>query len=131
MKNNRFIFPALMVAGLTTALGAPDADIVIEGNYRLRGEIVSFDKDKVVLKHPAVKKEMKLLPAGIKAMYFSGGQAQNMSAKDKLFMANGHRDIIPCTILSVTDNEVQYKDMFGHAHTTMRDQVAGFRLNTL
>ncbi len=131
MKNNRFIFPALMVAGLTTALGAPDADIVIEGNYRLRGENVSFDKDKVVLKHPAVKKEMKLLPAGIKAMYFSGGQAQNMSAKDKLFMANGHRDIIPCTILSVTDNEVQYKDMFGHAHTTKRDQVAGFRLNTL
>ncbi len=131
MKNNRLILPALMLAGLTTALGAPDADIVIDGNYRLRGEIVSFNKDKVVLKHPAVKKDMQLLPTGIKSMYFSGGKAQNMTAKDKLYMANGHRDIIPCTILSVTDSEVQYKDMFGHTHAAKRDQVAGFRLNVL
>ncbi len=133
MKNKTYC--ALLLAlpmiagGLSQA--APQADIFIDGNYRLRGEIVSFTGEKVVLKHHAMKENVHLLPAGIKSIYFYGEKARNISARDKIFLANKNQDIIPCTIMTVTQNEVKYKDMFGQVHTAKRNQVAGFRINTL
>lgn len=46
-------------------------------------------------------------------------------------MATGHRDIIPCNIISITQDKVQYRDMLGNERSIPRDQVAGFRLDTL
>ncbi len=119
----------LMTGGLSQA--APQADIIIDNNFRLRGEILSFTGEKVVLKHHAIKENVHLLPTGISSVYFYGDKNRNITAKDKIFLANKNQDIIPCTIMNVTQNEVKYKDMFGQVHTAKRNQVAGFRINAL
>lgn len=130
--NNRIRLSLLLApACLLTAWANSVIDVVTDNNYRLRGEIISYGKQGIVIKHPAMRQNAVILPSGIRALYFTGTASPDLRARDKIFMAAGHRDIIPCNIISITQDKVQYRDMLGHERSVPRSQVAGFRLNTL
>ena len=130
--NNRIRLSLLLApACLLTAWANSVVDVVTDSNYRLRGEIVSYGKQGIVIKHPAMRQNAVILPSEIRALYFTGTSSPDLRARDKIFMATGHRDIIPCNIISITQDKVQYRDMLGNERSIPRDQVAGFRLDTL
>ena len=130
--NNRIRLSLMLApACLLTAWANSVIDVVTDNNYRLRGEIISYGKQGIVIKHPAMRQNAVILPSGIRALYFTGTASPDLRARDKIFMAAGHRDIIPCNIISITQDKVQYRDILGHERSVPRSQVAGFRLNTL
>ncbi len=130
--NNRIPLSLLLApACLLTAWANSVVDVVTDDNYRLRGEIVSYGKQGIVIKHPSMRQNAVILPSEIRALYFTGTSTPDLHARDKIFMATGHRDIIPCNIISITPDKVQYRDMLGNERSIPRSQVAGFRLNTL
>ncbi len=130
--NNRFLFTLLLApACLLAAWASSVVDVVMDNNYRLRGELVSYGKQGIIIKHPAMRQNAVILPSEIRALYFTGASIPDLRARDKIFMATGHRDIIPCQIISVMRDKVSYRDMLGNEHSIPRSQVAGFRLNTL
>ena len=129
--NNRIRLSLMLApACLLTAWANSVIDVVTDNNYRLRGEIISYGKQGIVIKHPAMRQNAVILPSGIRALYFTGTASPDLRARDKIFMAAGHRDIIPCNIISITQDKVQYRDMLGYERSVPRSQVAGFRLNT-
>ena len=85
----------------------------MEDNYRLRGEIVSFGKQGLVIRHPSVRQNVSILPSEIRAVYFTDTAPPDLRARDKIFISTGHRDIIPCNITSISSDKVKYRDMFG------------------
>lgn len=130
--NNRIRLSLLLApACLLTAWANSVVDVVTDSNYRLRGEIVSYGKQGIVIRHPAMRQNAVILPSEIRALYFTGTSSPDLRARDKIFMATGHRDIIPCNIISITQEKVQYRDMLGNERSIPRSQVAGFRLDTL
>lgn len=130
--NNRTLFSLLLApACLLAARANSVVDVVTDNNYRMRGEIVSYGKQGITIKHPAMRQNAVILPSEIRALYFTGSSIPDIRARDKIFMATGHRDIIPCQIISVTRDKVSYRDMLGSERSIPRSQVAGFRLNTL
>ena len=130
--NNRIRLSLMLApACLLTAWANSVIDVVTDNNYRLRGEIISYGKQGIVIKHPAMRQNAVILPSGIRALYFTGTASPDLRARDKIFMAAGHRDIIPCNIISITQDKVQDRDILGHERSVPRSQVAGFRLNTL
>ncbi|WP_300793073.1 hypothetical protein, partial [uncultured Akkermansia sp.] len=130
--NNRIRLSLMLApACLLGAWANSVIDVVTDNNYRLRGEIVSYGKQGIAIKHPAMRQNAVIIPSEIRALYFTGTASPDLRARDKIFMATGHRDIIPCNIISVTQDKVQYRDMLGHERSVPRSQVAGFRLNTL
>lgn len=130
MKNSLLIFLLLAPACLLHAWAEPSVDVVTEDNYRLRGEIVSYGKQGMVIRHPAMRQNAVIHPSAIRALYFTDTSSPDLRARDKIFMATSHQDIIPCNIISITPDKVQYRDMFGSTRSIPRSQVAGFRLNT-
>ena len=131
MKNRIRLALLLAPACLLHAWAAPTVDVVMEDNYRLRGEIVSFGKQGLVIRHPSVRQNVSILPSEIRAVYFTDTAPPDLRARDKIFISTGHRDIIPCNITSISSDKVQYRDMFGTSRSIPRSQVAGFRLGTL
>lgn len=130
--NNSILFSLLLApVFLPTAWGNSVVDVVTDSNYRLRGEIVSYGKQGIVIKHPAMRQNAVILPSEIRALYFTGTSSPDLRSRDKIFMATGHRDIIPCNIISITPDKVQYRDMLGNERSIPRSQVAGFRLDTI
>lgn len=130
--NNSILLSLLLVpVFLPTAWGNSVVDVVTDSNYRLRGEIVSYGKQGIVIKHPAMRQNAVILPSEIRALYFTGTSSPDLRSRDKIFMATGHRDIIPCNIISITPDKVQYRDMLGNERSIPRSQVAGFRLDTI
>ena len=98
--NNRIRLSLLLApACLLTAWANSVIDVVTDNNYRLRGEIISYGKQGIVIKHPAMRQNAVILPSGIRALYFTGTASPDLRARDKIFMAAGHRDIIPCNII--------------------------------
>ena len=113
--NNRIRLSLMLApACLLTAWANSVIDVVTDNNYRLRGEIISYGKQGIVIKHPAMRQNAVILPSGIRALYFTGTASPDLRARDKIFMAAGHRDIIPCNIISITQDKVQYRDILGH-----------------
>ncbi|MCD8062113.1 MAG: hypothetical protein LUE13_07235 [Akkermansiaceae bacterium] len=131
MKNRIRLALLLAPACLLHAWAAPTVDVVMEDNYRLRGEIVSFGKQGLVIRHPSVRQNVSILPSEIRAVYFTDTAPPDLRARDKIFISTGHRDIIPCNITSISSDKVQYRDMFGTSRSIPRSPVAGFRLGTL
>lgn len=131
MNNSIRLSLLLAPAFLLTAWGNSVVDVVTESNYRLRGEIVSYGKQGIVIRHPAMRQNAVILPSEIRALYFTGTSSPDLRSRDKIFMATGHRDIIPCNIISITPDKVQYRDMLGTERSIPRSQVAGFRLDTI
>lgn len=131
MKNRSRLFLFLAPVCLLHAWGAPTVDVVMDDQHRLRGEIVSYGRQGMVIKHPAMRQNAVISPSEIRALYFSGTSSPDLRARDKIFMNTAHQDIIPCNITSITPDKVQYRDMFGSARSVPRSQVAGFRLDTL
>lgn len=130
--NNRLLFSLLLApACLLAAWANSVVDVVMDNNYRLRGELVSYGKQGITIKHPAMRQNAVILPSEIRALYFTGASIPDIRARDKIFMATDHRDIIPCQIISVNRDQVLYRDMLGSERSIPRSQVAGFRLNTL
>ena len=110
--NNRIRLSLMLApACLLTAWANSVIDVVTDNNYRLRGEIISYGKQGIVIKHPAMRQNAVILPSEIRALYFTGTASPDLRARDKIFMAAGHRDIIPCNIISITQDKVQYRDM--------------------
>lgn len=130
MKNRALIALLLAPPCLLHAWADPSVDVVTEDNYRLRGEIVSYSKRGMVIRHPAIRQNAVILPSAIRVLYFTGTSSPDLRARDKIFMATGHQDVIPCNIISITPEKVQYRDIFGSTRSIPRSQVAGFRLNT-
>lgn len=131
MNNSILLSLLLAPVFLPTAWGNSVVDVVTDSNYRLRGEIVSYGKQGIVIKHPAMRQNAVILPSEIRALYFTGTSSPDLRSRDKIFMATGHRDIIPCNIISITPDKVQYRDMLGNERSIPRSQVAGFRLDTI
>lgn len=131
MKNSIRLSLLLAPAFLLNSWGNSVVDVVTDSNYRLRGEIVSYGKQGIVIKHPAMRQNAVILPSEIRALYFTGTSTPDLRSRDKIFMATGHRDIIPCNIISITPDKVQYRDMLGNERSVPRSQVAGFRLDTI
>lgn len=131
MNNSILLSLLLAPVFLPTAWGNSVVDVVTDSNYRLRGEIVSYGKQGIVIKHPAMRQNAVILPSEIRALYFTGTSSPDLRSRDKIFMATGHRDIIPCNIISITPDKVQYRDMLGNERFIPRSQVAGFRLDTI
>lgn len=131
MNNSILLSLLLAPVFLPTAWGNSVVDVVTDSNYRLRGEIVSYGKQGIVIKHPAMRQNAVILPSEIRALYFTGTSSPDLRSRDKIFMATGHRDIIPCNIISITLDKVQYRDMLGNERSIPRSQVAGFRLDTI
>lgn len=131
MNNRKLAALLLAPACLLHAWAGTVADVVMDNNYRLRGEIVSYGKQGLVIRHPSMRQNVSILPSEIRAVYFSDTAPPDLRARDKIFMATGHQDIIPCNITAVTAGKVQYRDMFGNARSIPRGQVAGFRLDTM
>lgn len=131
MNNSILLSLLLAPVFLPTAWGNSIVDVVTDSNYRLRGEIVSYGKQGIVIKHPAMRQNAVILPSEIRALYFTGTSSPDLRSRDKIFMATGHRDIIPCNIISITPDKVQYRDMLGNERSIPRSQVAGFRLDTI
>lgn len=130
MKNSILIALLLAPASLLHAWAESSVDVVTDDNYRLRGEVVSYGKQGMVIRHPAMRQNAVIHPSAIRVLYFTDTSSPDLRAKDKIFMASGHQDIIPCNIISITPDKVQYRDMFGSTRSIPRSQVAGFRLNT-
>lgn len=128
MKNKVCLPLLLLTACAPHAWAAPTADVVLNDNYRLHGAMVSYGPQGMVLKHAASTRDITILPSAIRAVYFANTEDQDTPPRDKLFIASGSQDIIPCTIKAVTADKVQYLDMFGHQRSIPRNQVAGFRL---
>lgn len=131
MNNSILLSLLLAPAFLPAAWGNSVVDVVTDSNYRLRGEIVSYGKQGIVIRHPAMRQNAVILPSEIRALYFTGTSSPDLRSRDKIFMATGHRDIIPCNIISITPDKVQYRDMLGNERSIPRSQVAGFRLDTI
>lgn len=131
MNNSILLSLLLAPVFLPTAWGNSVVDVVTDSNYRLRGEIVSYGKQGIVIRHPAMRQNAVILPSEIRALYFTGTSSPDLRSRDKIFMATGHRDIIPCNIISITPDKVQYRDMLGNERSIPRSQVAGFRLDTI
>ena len=71
--NNRIRLSLLLApACLLTAWANSVIDVVTDNNYRLRGEIISYGKQGIVIKHPAMRQNAVILPSGIRALYFTG-----------------------------------------------------------
>ena len=63
--NNRIRLSLLLApACLLTAWANSVVDVVTDSNYRLRGEIVSYGKQGIVIKHPAMRQNAVILPVG-------------------------------------------------------------------
>ena len=71
--NNRIRLSLMLApACLLTAWANSVIDVVTDNNYRLRGEIISYGKQGIVIKHPAMRQNAVILPSGIRALYFTG-----------------------------------------------------------
>ena len=67
--NNRIRLPLLLApACLLTAWANSVVDVVTDSNYRLRGEIVSYGKQGIVIKHPAMRQNAVILPSEIRGL---------------------------------------------------------------
>lgn len=130
MKNKPLLALLLLLACLSSAWANNEADVVMDNNYRLRGEILSYGKKGLVLKHPSIRQNTIIMPSAIRALYFTNTTSPDIRVKDKIFLSSGTKDIISCTIKTVTADKVHYLDMFGTTRTIPRNQVLGFRLNT-
>lgn len=70
--NNRIRLSLLLApVCLLTAWANSVVDVVTDSNYRLRGEIVSYGKQGIVIKHPAMRQNAVILPSEIRALYFT------------------------------------------------------------
>lgn len=95
--NNRIRLSLMLApACLLTAWANSVIDVVTDNNYRLRGEIISYGKQGIVIKHPAMRQNAVILPSGIRALYFTGTASPDLRARDKIFMgcgAQGHHPV--------------------------------------
>ncbi len=112
-------------------LYATKVDLLMHNNMRLSGEFVSFKKDGITIKHPLFKKNITILTNKLKGIYFTSPSTANLQAKDKLFLANFYKDIIPCTIKEITPTHVKFDDFKGKTHELEKKVVAGIKLNAI
>lgn len=112
-------------------MAGPMADVITNSNYRLRGEIVSFGKQGISIKHPAIRQKAVILSSEIKAIYFIEESTPDMRVRDKIFMSDQYQDIIPCNISAISQAHIYYRDILGNERSVPRSQTAGVRLNTL
>lgn len=88
--NNRIRLSLLLApACLLTAWANSVIDVVTDNNYRLRGEIISYGKQGIVIKHPAMRQNAVILPSGIRALYFTGTASPDLRARDKISWLRG------------------------------------------
>ena len=63
--NNRIRLSLMLApACLLTAWANSVIDVVTDNNYRLRGEIISYGKQGIVIKHQAMRQNAVILPSG-------------------------------------------------------------------
>ena len=109
--NNRIRLSLMLApACLLTAWANSVIDVVTDNNYRLRGEIISYGKQGIVIKHPAMRQNAVILPSGIRALYFTEPPLRIFAPGTKIFMAAGAQGHHP----------VQY-----HFHHTGQSAVPG------
>lgn len=88
--NNRIRLSLLLApACLLTAWANSVVDVVTDSNYRLRGEIVSYGKQGIVIKHPAMRQNAVILPSEIRALYFTGTSSPDLQSQGQDFHGYG------------------------------------------
>lgn len=129
MKNKFSAFCLFLLTSLP--LYATGVDLLMHNNMRLSGEFIKFKKDGVTIKHALFKKNITILTNKLKGIYFHSPSTTNLQAKDKLFLATVHKDIIPCTIREITPTHVKFDDFKGTTHVLEKKLVAGIKLNAI
>lgn len=88
--NNRIRLSLLLApVCLLTAWANSVVDVVTDSNYRLRGEIVSYGKQGIVIKHPAMRQNAVILPSEIRALYFTGTSSPDLQSQGQDFHGHG------------------------------------------